>query len=174
MTMIALVALTSLSALAQRPSAEEMQARRAEQVEKQADRLAKDFGLKDKAKADFIATYKAYQKELQGVQQERRIQPRSEEENNKLTDEEAQKRLDEYFARQEKQITTQLQRLEIERRYYTELQKTLTAKQLVKIFGQRNNRFGGQQRPGGYGPQGRPGGARPNGGGGFDGFGEGF
>ena len=159
-------------ATAQRPSQEDMQARRAQMVEQQAERLAKDLDLKGDQKTSFVDTYKAYQNELMAAVQGQRGQQRQEgqQEKKKLSDEEAQKQLDEYFARQEAQIAQQQKRLEVERKYYAEFKKTLTPQQLVKVFRQRQGgqRQGGGQRPGGFGgPQGgdRPGGFGGNGGG---------
>lgn len=164
--------IVSTQSMAQRPSDEEMQARRAEAVEKRADKLAKDFNLEGDAREAFINTYKAFQKDLQGIRRDRQMQLREDAEKKKISEEEAQKQLDEYFSRQEKQLQAQQQRLDIEKKYYAELSKTLTARQLVKIFGrQQGNRPSGQQRPGGFSPQGGHGGGHPGGGfgGGFDG-----
>lgn len=179
--MMALVAMITLSATAQnRPSREEMQARRAEQIEKQADRLSKDFDLKGDAKTNFVATYKAYQDELastmmQGRQRQTGRERGEQADSKKLTSEQAQKQLEEYFSRQEEQIAQQQKRLEIEKKYCTELSKTLTPQQLVKIFGQRQGqqqqRQGGIQRQGGFG--GPQGGGRGGFGGGQGGFGGG-
>lgn len=179
---LALVAMTGLSAFAQRPTQEEMQARRAEMIEKQADRLAKDMDLKGDAKTQFVATFKAYQQELASTQQNRRnAEPRGERgqqsDKKKLTDEEAQKQVQEYFDRQERQLAQQQARLEIEKKYLAEFQKTLTPQQLVKIFHQQRmqSRQGGQNfRQGGFGgPQGGNrqggfGGGQPGGGFGGD------
>lgn len=177
MIMLALVAMISMSAMAQdRPNREEMQARRAQAVEQQAEKLAKDFDLKGDAKTNFVATYKAYQNELVEVQMQgrQRQQGQGRDRNEqtdakKLTNEQATQRLTEYFSRQEEQIAQQVKRLEIEKKYAAELAKTLTPQQLVTVFAQRNNnnqRQGGQgQRQGGFG-----GGNR----GGFGGQGGGF
>ncbi len=154
------------TASAQRFSQEEMEARRAQMVEQQAERMAKDLDLKGDAKTSFVALYKEYQNELMSTQQRQRGQQRQDGQSDrkKLTDEEAQKQIDEYFARQESQIVQQQKRLEVEKKYYEEFKKTLTVQQLAKVFRQRQmmQRQGGQ-RPGGFGgPQGGFGG---NGGG---------
>ena len=161
--------LSTLNTLmAQRPSKEDMEARRGEMVEKRAEKLAKDFNLKGEEKDKFVATFKAYQKELMDSQIGSRGQgERPDGEKKKLSDEEAQKMLDECFTRQEKQIANMQTRLEIEKKYYAELQKTLTPQQLVRVFRQRNERQG--QRPGGQhggyrgGPQGGFGGGHQGG-----------
>lgn len=176
MIMMALVAIISMSAMAQdRPNREEMQARRAQAVEQQAERFAKDFDLKGDAKTNFVATYKAYQNELAEVQtqarQRQQGQGRDRNEQTdakKLTNEQATQRLTEYFSRQEEQIAQQVKRLEIEKKYSAELAKNLTPQQLVTIFAQRNNnqRQGGQgQRQGGFGNGNRGGFGGPQGGG---------
>lgn len=152
------------TASAQRPNREDMQARRAEMVAQQAERLAKDLDLKGDQKTSFVATYKQYREELQSVQQGQQGQrpQQGQQERKKLTDEEAQKQLDEYFARQEQQIAQQQKRLEVERKYFDEFKKTLTPQQLVKVFRQRQMQRQGGQRQGFGGPQGGFGG---NGGG---------
>ncbi|MBP5514443.1 MAG: hypothetical protein J6Y04_06675 [Bacteroidaceae bacterium] len=182
---LSLVTMMSLSAMAQR-SQENMQARRAEMISTMADRVAKDLNLKDDAKTQFVATYKAYQEELMGTYQIGRNQgqgQRGERQNDrKLSDEEAQKQVEQYFERQEQQIKQSQARLEIEKKYLAEFQKTLTPQQLAKVFtqrqqmgmrqgGQGGRNFGGQggMRPGG----GFGGGFGGGGGGGFGGGGGG-
>lgn len=170
-----LMAMTTMTAMAQRPSREDMQQRRTEMAEKQAERLAKDFDLKDDAKTQFIATYKAYRAELQAAQPERQrpeTNDGQEVKKKKMTDEEAQKKVDEYFARQEQQIANQQKRLEVEKKFYAEFKKTLTPQQLAKVFTAQRQRQGGQQRPGGFGGHGggRPGGFGGPGGQGGDDF----
>lgn len=170
-----LMAMTTMTAMAQRPSREDMQQRRTEMAGKQAERLAKDFELKDDAKTQFIATYKAYRAELQAAQPERqRMENRDGQEvkTKKMTDEEAQKKVDEYFARQEQQISNQQKRLEVEKKFYAEFKKMLTPQQLAKVFTAQRQRQGGQQRQGGFGGHGggRPGGFGGPGGQGGDDF----
>lgn len=171
---LSLVTIMSMSAMAQR-NQENMQARRAEMISTMADRVAKDLNLKDEAKTQFVATYKAYQEELFGTYQTGRNQgQRGERQNDKkLTDEEAQKQVEQYFERQEQQIKQQQARLEIEKKYLAEFQKTLTPQQVAKIFAQRQQmgmRQGGMQGGRGFGGQG---GMRPGGGFGGGGFGGG-
>jgi len=141
---MALLFSVNNTATAQRPSQEEMQARRAQMVEQQAERLAKDLDLKGDQKTSFVATYKTYQNELMATMQGQRGQRQEgQQEKKKLSDEEAHKQLDEYFARQESQIAQQQKRLEVERKYYAEFKNTLTPQQLVKVFRQRQ---GGQRQ----------------------------
>ena len=61
---LSLVTIMSMSAMAQR-NQENMQARRAEMISTMADRVAKDLNLKDEAKTQFVATYKAYQETIE-------------------------------------------------------------------------------------------------------------
>ena len=159
--MFTLTCFMPTQAAAQRPDGEEMKGRRAEMIEQLAERLAKDMDLKGDAKSEFIAQYKMYQNELQATQSGRRgmLNPNADREKKKLSDEEAQNLVDEYFSRQEQQIAQQQKRLEVEKKYYAEFKKTLTPQQLAKIFRQRQNmRQGGQgPRQGGFGgPQGGP------------------
>lgn len=186
MTAMALVATVCLGANAQqqRPSKEEMEARRAEKMEKRAEKLATDFELKGDAKEEFKTTYKEFQTELQGLLwganrqvQQPNGQRGEKAEKKKMTEEEAVQQLAEYFGQQEEQIATQQKRFDLEKKYYAKLQNILKPQQLVKIFHQRREQQGpqgaqrgGQQRgsrPGGFGgPQGGFGGPQ---GGGFGG-----
>ena len=165
MMFVALVALFTLSAQAQRPNQEEMKERRAQMIAQQAEKLAKECDLKDEAKTQFVATYKAYQDELQSTQRNRQWQRNGQQtaEKKKLSDEEAQKQVQDYFTRQEENIAQLQKRLEVEKKYLAEFQKTLTPQQLAKIFRQRQQNMGGMQngqrqygpRQGGFGgPQG--------------------
>ena len=165
--LIALAAFTALnltvnSVMAQRPNGEDAQARRAEMVQRQAERMAKDFELKDDAKDKFIDTYKAYQKELRG-DRTRGQRPDAQRGDKKLTDEEAKKQIEEYFTQQKEQIAQMERRLAVSQKYYEEFQKILTPQQLVKIFRQQPMRDGNMQRGGGFGGP-RPGGGQRQGG----------
>ncbi len=155
MILMAAFAMFSLSMSAQgqrqRLTEEEMAKLRSEQIQKQADRLAKDLDLKDDAKANFVATYTEYQDALARVRTVARDENReeaSEERNNRkekdLTDEEATQRVEEVFARQEEQIEQSKKALEVTREYYAKFKETLTPQQLLKVFSQQQR--GGQQR----------------------------
>lgn len=165
---LALVAFTifnfqfTSSLMAQGPSQQDREAMRAEMVEKQADKLAKDFNLKDDAKKAFVEQYKAYQNEVMESQRQGRNRMGNQQPGNqndkKMTEEEAKKAVEQYFERQERQIAQMQKRLEIDRRYYEEFSKTLTPQQLARIFQQRQfqqqqRQFpqGNRQRPGGFG-----------------------
>ena len=176
------------SAFAQRPSIEEFQARRAEMVQRQADRLAKEFELKDGIRDSFISLYRAYQNDLLTLMQQDRQRfnrdgERGDDSRKKeLTNEEAARQIEEYFSRQETQIARQLQRLAMDKEYYDKFKAMLTPQQLANIFTQRNRQRqgGGQQRGfnGSQGGQGRgPRGGDFNGGfngGSESGFNDGF
>lgn len=175
--LIALAAFTALNlavnpVMAQRPNGEDAQARRAEMVQRQAEKMAKDFDLKKDVKDKFIETYKAYQKELRG-DRTRGQRPDAQKGEKKLTNEEAQKQIEEYFTQQKEQIAQMERRLKVSKKYYEEFQQMLTPQQLLKIFRQPNMRDGNMQRGGGYGGP-RPGGGQRQGGfggpqGGFNG-----
>ena len=194
MSVVALLAMISLGANAQqnqRPSREEIQSRQAEMLEKRADKMATDFGLKGDVKDEFKATYKEFQKELWATQRGLNRQgqqfnnERDKAEKKELTEEEAIQQLAEYFGQQEEQIAAQQKRFEIEKKYYAKLQNILKPQYLVKVFkqrreqGQPGDHRGGQARggrPGGFGgPQGGFGGPQggfggPQGGGFDNGF----
>ena len=176
--MAALGAMISVSVMAQRPDMADMQERKAEMIEKKADKLAKDFELQGDSKDKFVATYKAYQNELLSVNKKDRPmekggeQKQEGEKKKKVSDEEATKLVEKYFANQEEQIAKMQNRLAIEKKYYEELKSVLTPQQLARVFRQPK---AGQ---GHNAPQGRPGGShegfgggRPNGHGGPGGFG---
>ncbi len=182
MILMAAFAMFSLSMSAQgqrqRLGAEEIAKLRAEQVQKQADRLAKDLDLKDDAKANFVAMYTDYQNALADVRMVARDEDRedadADRDNRKekdLTDEEATKRLEEVFARQEEQIEQSKKSLEVTREYYAKFKETLTPQQLLKVFSQqqrggRGGRGGqGGEQGGPMGGQGGPMGGGPMGGG---------
>lgn len=161
---MALVAMVSVSASAQeqrqRLSDEEMAARRAEMVQKQAEKLAKDMDLSDDAKTQFVSLYTEYQEALQQAREANRgeqpeqAQDRSEKKQKELTDEEATQRIEQQFARQEAQIAQSQAALEVQKQYYAKFQETLTPQQLLKIFGQQQ-RMGNRQQGGMQGgPQG--------------------
>ncbi|MCD8266065.1 MAG: hypothetical protein LUC33_02815 [Prevotellaceae bacterium] len=160
---MALVALVSVSASAQeqrqRLSDEEIAAKRAEMVQKQADKLAKDMSLSDDAKTQFVALYTEYQEALAAAREQNRgEQPeqagdRSEKKQKELTDEEATERIQQQFARQEAQIAQSQAALDVQKQYYAKFQETLTPQQLLKVFAQQQRGNRGQGGPQG-GPQG--------------------
>jgi len=148
--MMALAAIVSINASAQRQqmTQEQIEAFQAQMTQRQAERLAQDFELKDEAQAKFIATYTEYQRVLMAVQStpQQMGNRQQAQDPKKMTDEEATAQIDQAFARQEEQIKVMQQRLIVDRAYYEEFKKTLTPQQLVQIFG-RQQRYGmfGQQ-----------------------------
>lgn len=190
MAVLALMSCAALSAQ-ERMSDEERAKAINERIEKAADRMAKDFNLKDDAKTTFVKCYSEYQKEMfatnqpQG-QRQRMDQSNRDEEKNELTAEEATARIKENFDRQEQQIATMQKRLEVQKKYSEEFSKILTPQQVLKVLtpqrgqvgrgqGQRGN--GDGERRGNFegGPRGGFGGGPRGGfGGPGGGFGGGF
>ena len=171
---VAVLALLSSTAVCaqERMSAEERTAAIAERIETAANRLAKDFDLKDEAKKSFVETYTAYQKEMFATNQfqgQRGEQGGRNEEKKELTAEEAQAKLKQNFDRQEQQIATMQKRLEVQKKYAEELGKVLTPQQVLKVLTPQRGQQGGrdQQRRGGNGNGERRGGFEggPRGGG---------
>ena len=187
---VAVLALLSCAAVSaqdrERMSDEERAKAIAERIERAADRMAKDFDLKDDAKATFISIYTAYQKEMFATNQSQgqRFEQAERAEEKKQTDEEATAKIQENFSRQEQQIATMQKRLDIQKKYSTEFAKVLTPQQVLKVLtpqrgqggrgqgqrgeGERRGNFEGGPR-GGFG-----GGARGGFGGPGGGFGGGF
>ena len=162
---------------------------RTEMRTKMATRMANELKLDDKTQAWFIPLYAEYQDTLRSVRREFTMKPAPEQlkpkadkdkeqtdkkDNKKapkaLTDAEAQKMIDNTFAREERELS-------LKRAYYDKFKAKLTPQQLVTIFcrkpqqgmGAGRQQFGGRQggmRQGGQfgGPQG---GMMPMGGG-FD------
>lgn len=183
LAVLALLSSTTLSAQ-QRMSEEERAKSIAERIDKSAERIAKDFDLKDDAKKAFIETYTAYQREMFATNQQREQRfEQAERDEKKLSDEEATAKIDENFARQEQQIATMQKRLDVQKKYREEFAKVLTPQQVLRVLtpqrGQGNReqmqrRNGDGERRGGFegGPRGGFGGGQR--GGGFGGPGGGF
>jgi hypothetical protein len=189
---LAVLALMSSTAICaqERMSAEEREKAMAERIEKSADRMAKDFELKDEAKKKFVDVYTAYQKEMfaTNANQGQRIEQfNRNDEKKELSKEEAEAQIKENFARQEQQIATMQKRLEVQKKYAEEFSKTLTPQQVLKLLtpqrggqggrdqmrrqgdgnGERRGNFEGGPRGGGFGGGPRGGGFGGPGGGGF-------
>lgn len=183
---LALLSSTAVSAQ-ERMSTEQREKAITERIGNAADRMAKDFDLKDDTRKAFVDTYTAYQKEMFATNQnpiQRIEQTRRDDDKKELTAEEAQARLKENFARQEQQIATMQKRLEVQKKYAEEFAKILTPQQVMKVLSpqrsqgnrdQQQRRQGDGERRGGFegGPRGGGfgGGQR---GGGFGGPGGGF
>ena len=116
---LALLSSTAVSAQ-ERMSAEQREKAIAERIGSAADRMAKDFDLKDDAKKSFVETYTAYQKEMFATNQnqgQRLEQNGRDGEKKELTKEEAEARIKQNFERQEQQIATMQKRLEVQKKY---------------------------------------------------------
>lgn len=128
-----IVAALSLMAVGQVQAQDEQtdesrEAKRTELIAKSGERLAKSFSLEGDAKESFLATYAAYQKEMFATN-ERRERPaearRQDGEGKKeLTDEQATERIEANLKRQEQQAGQLQKRVEIQKRYYAEFQKS--------------------------------------------------
>ena len=178
----ALALLSSVAVSAQeRMSAEQREKAIAERIGSAADRMAKDFDLKDDAKKSFVETYTAYQKEMFATNQnqgQRLEQNGRDGEKKELTKEEAEARIKQNFERQEQQIATMQKRLEVQKKYAEEFGKVLTPQQVLKVLNPQRGQQGGRdqmrrqgngdnQRRGGFegGPRGGGfGGGNPGGG----------
>ena len=169
----ALALLSSVAVSAQeRMSAEQREKAIAERIGSAADRMAKDFDLKDDAKKSFVETYTAYQKEMFATNQnqgQRLEQNGRDGEKKELTKEEAEARIKQNFERQEQQIATMQKRLEVQKKYAEEFGKVLTPQQVLKVLNPQRGQQGGrdQMRRQGNGDNQRRGGfeSGPRGGG---------
>lgn len=187
----ALALLSSVAVSAQeRMSAEQREKAIAERIGSAADRMAKEFDLKDDAKKSFVDTYTAYQKEMFATNQfqgQRLEQNGRDDEKKEMTKEDAEARIKQNFERQEQQIATMQKRLEVQKKYAEEFGKVLTPQQVLKVLNpqrgqqggrdqmrrqgngdnQRRGGFEGGPRGGGFGGGNRGGGFGGPGGGGF-------
>lgn len=182
---MALVSFTAVCAQ-ERANGENREKAIAERIDKSAERMAKDFDLKDDVRKAFIGIYSDYQKEMFATNQfqgQRFQQANRGEEKKELSEEEATAQIKENFERQEQQIVTMQKRLEIQKKYAEEFAKVLTPQQVLKVLtpqrgqggrDQMQRRQGDGERRGNFegGPRGGFGGG-PRGGG-FGGPGGGF
>lgn len=155
---LALVGSTAVCAQ-KRMSEEERAKTMAERIEKSADRLAKDFNLKDDAKKTFVDIYSEYQKEMFATNQPQgqRQQANLNEEKKELSKEEATAKIKENFDRQEQQIATMQKRLDTQKKFAEKFSEVLTPQQILKVLtpqrgqgqrgqDQRMNNDGNQRR----------------------------
>lgn len=117
-------------------------AHRAEMLEKRVERMAKMLELKDDAKEAFTKNYRAYLQEMEtGMTAETTPGDRKAEAGGKkekaLTDAEATLEIQKQFDRQAQRIERMQRQLEVQKKYYAEFAKTLSPKQLMKIFRQQ-------------------------------------
>ena len=146
---VAALALPSSVAVSaqERMSAEQREKAIAERIGSAADRMAKDFDLKDDAKKSFVETYTAYQKEMFATNQnqgQRLEQNGRDGEKKELTKEEAEARIKQNFERQEQQIATMQKRLEVQKKYAEEFGKVLTPQQVLKVLNPQRGQHGGR------------------------------
>lgn len=118
---------------AQQVSDGEFASRREEMVNRQAERLVKDWGLKEDAETSFLDLYRKYRQELAAARKAVRRSGKLDTKNT-MTDEEATQRIQDEFDFQAQQIVDLYNRLEIEKKYYAEFSKILSPKQMVRIF----------------------------------------
>ncbi len=158
---LALVGSTAVCAQ-ERTNAERSEERTkaiAERIEKSAERLAKDFNLKDDAKKTFVSIYSDYQKEMFATNQPQgqRQQANLNEEKKELSEEEATAKIKENFNRQEQQIATMQKRLDTQKKFAEKFSEVLTPQQILKVLtpqrgqgqrgqDQRMNNDGNQRR----------------------------
>lgn len=183
MAVAALLSCATLSAQ-ERMSDEERARAINERIEAAGTRMAKDFKLKDAAKDSFIEIFTAYQKEMFATNRPQGTTGREQaEEKKELSNEDATAKIQENFARQEQQIATMQQRLDVQKKYAEEFAKVLTPQQVLQVLTPRNNQSGrgqGQrnqgngERRGGFGEGGSRGGFGGGPRGGFGGPGGGF
>lgn len=181
---VAIMASSSVLAQRQQASAEERAQRQAERIQQQTERMSKELGLSDDVKAEFETIYKQYQQELMDAMgQDQRNQRQEMKRAEQMSDEECYQKIKDNLTQQEKQIEQSQKRLEITKKYMAQLITKLSAQQMYKVFGQRQQNWGGQngqngqmQRnwngQGGYG--GQRGGQGGYGGGQRGGFGGGY
>ena len=126
--------------------------RREQMMEKRAERLADELELKGDARSEFLVTYKNYQQDLMS---HRKTSPCPADlggkKESELTEEEAAERIKTEFDRKAQQIVDAYNTLEVDKKYYEVFSKTMSAKQLMKIFvpvRKMNARNGGRQSVG--------------------------
>ena len=118
-------------------------------MEKRAERLADELDLNGDARSEFLVTYKNYQQDLMS---HRKTPPFPADlggkKESELTEEEAAERIKAEFDRKAQQIVDAYNTLEVDKKYYEVFSKTMSAKQLMKIFvpvRKMNVRNGGRQ-----------------------------
>lgn len=126
--------------------------RREQMMEKRAERLADELELKVDARSEFLVTYKNYQQDLMSHRKTPPFPADLEgKKESELTEEEAAERIKAEFDRKAQQIVDAYNTLEVDKKYYEVFSKTMSAKQLMKIFvpvRKMNARNGGRQSVG--------------------------
>lgn len=140
--------MISCTVMAQRPqmTAEERAQRQAERMQQQTERVIKELGLAEDKKAEFETIYKQYQKELfETIGQNQNRQRDEDRRADQMSDEDCYKKIKDNLDQMEKQVEQSQKRLDITKKYMAQLMPLLNAQQLYKIFGQRQQNWGGQQ-----------------------------
>ena len=152
-------------------SAQQNENRREQMVEQRAGNLADSWKLEGDARTEFIALYKSYQEELMKYQSAPGNRDGNENKKaSEYTTEEAEARITAEFDRKAQQVADAYNRLEVDKKYYEEFAKSLSATQLMEIFApvrqQREGNAGNRsrrQQSGNNMQQGQPGGGFPGG-----------
>ena len=131
---LALCAVSSLSAQPRQKQsetkAEKPRLTEEERIQRQANRMSAELMLDDKTSAKFTDVYQQYLKEMNDCRKENRKAMKErcpQGEKPALTDAEIEARIEKRFAQQR-------QMLDIHEKYYKELKKILTPKQLQRIY----------------------------------------
>ncbi len=126
--------------------------RREIMVEKRAERLAGELKLDGESRAEFLTVYKNYQQELMRHRGARSLsKDASARKNAELTEEEAAECIKAEFDRKAQQIVDAYNALEVQKKYYEIFSRTLSAKQLMKVFvpeKEGSGRYGGRPEAG--------------------------
>ena len=126
---------------------------REDMMEKRAEKLANEFGLKDEVKTTFKTQYTAYLQELFNARMQGISMPDTNAEKiEDLSEDEIKALIQKKFDNEAQQIVNSYNALNVEKKYYEEFSKILTPAQLYKVFVpqmlERNQRPG-INRPGG-------------------------
>lgn len=141
-----LVALPGMIEAQEEKEADGRAARMEQMLEKRAEKMADDLDLKGDARSSFLETYKSFQNELMPHRTNFAFPRQENKKESEMTDEEAVARVKAEFDRKAQQIVDLYNSLEVEKKYYETFSKTLSAKQLMKIFApqrESRGRFGG-------------------------------
>ncbi|MCD8317373.1 MAG: hypothetical protein LUC45_00265 [Paraprevotella sp.] len=104
-------------------------------IEKRAEKMADNLELKGDSRSSFLTTYEAYQQELMKHRAgDRPATDTDAKKETELTEEEAAARIQAEFDRKTQQVVDLYNRLEVDKKYYELFSKTLSAKQMMKIF----------------------------------------
>ncbi len=123
------------TAMAQDGKDRKDETRREQMTEKRAERLADELELKGDARSEFLATYKNYRRDLMSHRMAASFPADlGGKKESELTEEEAAERIKTEFDRKAQQIVDAYNSLEVDKKYYEIFSKTMSARQLMKIF----------------------------------------